>query len=71
VFALESIVWGVYLVARSAVRVAVLGRGGLGVYVLVVLGTGTPLAVGLVAWSVWYPIRRLSDDADGALRSAT
>jgi len=61
VYGFESIVWGVYLVGRSAVRLAVLGHGDLGLYLVVVVGTGTPLMLGLVAWSVWYSIRKLSD----------
>ena len=63
VYGVESIVWGVYLLGRSAIRLAVLGSGNLAVYVLVVLGTGTPLMLGLVAWSIWYALRRLSGDA--------
>jgi hypothetical protein len=74
VYGFESIVWGVYLLARSAIRLAVLGSGNLAVYLVVVLGTGTPLMLALVAWSVWYAIRKLSDadaEPDGYLGSAS
>jgi hypothetical protein len=60
VYGVESIVWGVYLIGRSIVRLVVLGSGNLAVYLLVVLGTGTPLMLALVAWSIWYAIRRLA-----------
>jgi len=42
----------------------------LAVYLLVVVGTGTPLMLGLVAWSIWYAIRCFSADRVEALRAA-
>jgi hypothetical protein len=63
VFGVGSIVWGLYLLARSALRLGALTLGdGVGLYLLVVLGTGTPLMLGLVAWSIWYALRRLGGD---------
>jgi hypothetical protein len=60
VYGIESVVWGVYLLARSALRLAVLLQGGVGSFLLVVFLTGTPAMLGLVAWSIWYAIRRFS-----------
>jgi hypothetical protein len=65
VYGVESIVWGLYLLARSALRLTFLLLGSVGVFVVVVFLTGTPTMLALVAWSIWYAIRRFSDD-DGA-----
>jgi hypothetical protein len=60
VYGVESVVWGVYLLARTALRLAVLLNGSVGTYVVVAFLTGTPTMLVLVAWSVWYAVRRLS-----------
>ncbi len=65
VYGLESIVWGVYLLARSALRLAILLHGSLGAYLVVVFATGTPMTVGLLAWSIWYAIRQFSAEEAG------
>lgn len=62
VFAVESVVWGVYLLARSALRLGALLRGGVDDFFLVFLVTGTPAFAALTAWSVWYARRRLTVD---------
>lgn len=66
VFGLESVVWGVYLLARSAIRMLVLTTGSIGGFVVVQLLTGIPFAVALMAWSVWYAVRAFerSDEWD-------
>jgi Protein of unknown function (DUF3159) len=75
VFGLESVVWGVYLLARSGVRMLVLATASIGAFAAVQLATGAPLMVGLVAWSVWYATRafeRSSEwDAEEAAEAAT
>ena len=63
VFSIESIVWGVYLLARSGLRLAYLQGGSTGGYVVVAFATGAPLTLALVVWSAWFAMRRL--DADG------
>ena len=68
VYGVESIVWGVYLLTRSALRLAVLLQGGVGSFVVVVFLTGTPATLGLVAWSIWYAIRRFSE-VDGSAQT--
>jgi hypothetical protein len=61
VYGVESLVWGLYFLCRSALRLIVLVYAGVGGYLLVVL-TGTPLTIALLVWSVWYAVRRLADD---------
>jgi hypothetical protein len=62
VFSVESVVWGVYLLAAAAVRGAALFEGGVGGYVVVSVLAGTPATLALTAWSVWYATRRLNED---------
>ncbi len=57
VFGFESIVWAVYLFARSGIRMLVLWSGSIGLFVAVQLATGIPVLVLLVFWSVWYSLR--------------
>jgi hypothetical protein len=64
VFAVESVVWGVYLLARSALRLGALLHGGVEDFFLVMLVTGTPAFALLTAWSVWYARRRLNQPAE-------
>jgi Protein of unknown function (DUF3159) len=61
VYGIESVVWGAYFLARSALRLGVLLGVGIGAYVAVAFVTGTPMMVGLLVWSIWYAIRRFSD----------
>jgi uncharacterized protein DUF3159 len=70
VFGIESVVWGVYLLARSGVRLAALLRGGVESFLLVVIATGLPVMLALIAWSIWYAIRGLAGDDDAALGPA-
>jgi intracellular septation protein A len=57
VFGLESVVWGLYLLARSGIRMLVLATGSIGVFVGVQFVTGVPVVVALVLWSLWYAVR--------------
>jgi hypothetical protein len=57
VFGIESIGWGVYLLARSGVRMFVLTSEGVGAFVAVQFVTGIPFTLALVAWSIWYATR--------------
>jgi hypothetical protein len=58
VFGVESFVWGVYLLARGALRLGILLTGHLGAFLVVNVAAGTPLMLALVAWSIQYSIRR-------------
>ena len=57
IFGFESVVWGVYLLARSGIRMLVLASGSIGAFVAIQFVTGVPLVVGLVLWSLWYALR--------------
>src|SRR5205823_14841017 len=57
VFGKSSVVWGIYLLARSAIRLVALSRGSLGAFVVVNFVTGIPLTAGLIAWSIHDGVR--------------
>lgn len=71
VFGIESVVWGAYFLARSALRLWMLRYGNLGSFLLVTFLTGTPAMLVLLAWSVRFSIRRLAnlELPDEALRA--
>jgi hypothetical protein len=56
VFGQSSAVWGLYLLARSGVRVWAL-QASVGAFVLVNLVTGIPLTAALMLWSIWHGVR--------------
>jgi hypothetical protein len=60
VFGIQSLVWGAYFVARSAVRLAVLLNGSLESFLVTVLLTGTPMMLVLIVWSIRHAIRGLT-----------
>jgi hypothetical protein len=61
VFGIQSLVWGAYFLARSAVRLAVLLQGNLESFLVTVLLTGTPMMFLLIVWSIRHAIRGLAD----------
>jgi hypothetical protein len=63
VYGVESLVWGAYFIGRSALRLAVLLHGTIGSFVIVAFVTGPPVTLALITWSIWYAIRRFSDEA--------
>ena len=56
VFGMEAIVWGVYLLGRSALRLVML-TGSVEAFLVVNAITGIPFTAGLMGWSVWYGVR--------------
>ena len=58
VFSIVSLAWGAAFLARCAVRLVVLARGDVDVFIVVNLATGLPLNAALMVWSFWYPLRR-------------
>jgi len=64
VFSRVSLVWGIYLLVRSAARFWVLTSAGIDAFVAFNFATGFPLMSGLMSWSVWYALRsfRRSDE---------
>jgi hypothetical protein len=69
-FGMQSVVWGVYCLARAVVRLVVLLGSGVGSFLLVSLLTGTPILVLLVFWGLWHARRAFSRLDDGPLTSA-
>lgn len=61
VFGIVSVVWGLYFLARSALRLAILLHGSLESFLAITFVSGTPAMVLLLAWSVRYSIRALAD----------
>jgi Protein of unknown function (DUF3159) len=61
VFGIQSVVWGAYFVARSAIRLAALLQGSLENFLLIVFLTGTPVMLALVVWSIRHAIRNLAE----------
>jgi len=61
IYAIESVVWGAYFLARSALRLFLLLEGSLESFFVVVFLTGTPVMLVLLAWSIRYAIRGLAD----------
>jgi hypothetical protein len=59
-FALQSIVWGVYCLARAGLRLFVLLRSGVGGFVLISLVAGFPVFFALVLWGIWHARRVFS-----------
>ena len=56
-FGLQSIVWGVYCLARAGLRLAALLGPGVGSFVLVSALTGPPMMFALVFWGIWHARR--------------
>jgi hypothetical protein len=69
VFGVESFVWGAYFFARSGIRLMALLQGSLESFLLIVLVTGFPAMLALMAWSIRYAMRELDEpDESGTLR---
>jgi intracellular septation protein A len=56
-FGLQSVVWGMYCLARAGMRLAALLGAGIGTFVLVSLLTGAPVFFVLVLWGIWHARR--------------
>src|SRR5436190_10194285 len=70
VFGTITLVWGTYMLARSAVRMAMLTNGSVDAFIGVNMITGMPFTVALMSWSVWYAVRtfRHSEEFGEAIR---
>ena len=56
-FSRISLAWGVYLLIRSAMRLATLSESSVEAFLVVNFLTGVPLTGLLMSWSVWYGVR--------------
>jgi hypothetical protein len=54
-------VWAAAFLARAGLRLAALHHG-VGSFVFVTFLTGTPAMLALLAWSIWFAIRKLADE---------
>jgi len=59
-FGLQSIVWGVYCLARAGLRLFVLLHSGVGRFVLISIVTCFPCFFALVVWGIWHARRVFS-----------
>jgi hypothetical protein len=62
-FGMQSVVWGVYCLARAGLRLFVLLHSGVGSFVLISLVTGFPFFFLLVFWGIWHARRVFSQRA--------
>jgi hypothetical protein len=65
-FELQSVVWGVYCLARAALRLELLLTSGVGGFVAISFVTGVPVLAALVFWGLWHARRAFSDVAPTA-----
>jgi len=64
VFSRISLVWGVYFLARTAIRLLALSRRDVGLFILINLATGIPFTAALMSWSIWYGVRGFRRSAE-------
>jgi Protein of unknown function (DUF3159) len=62
-FGMQSVVWGVYCLARAGMRLAALLGPGIGAFVLVSTLTGPPMMLALVFWGIWHARRSFQEVA--------
>jgi len=60
-FGMQSVVWGIYCLARAGLRLWALLSSGVGGFVVVSFLTGTPVIAALVFWSLWHARRAFAD----------
>ena len=56
-FSVQSAVWGVFYLARAALRLWALLASGVGGFIVVSVLTGSPLVLVLIGWGVWHARR--------------
>ena len=57
VFSTISVVWGVYFLARTAVRLLALSWRNVDLFIVINIATGIPFTAALMSWSIWYGVR--------------
>jgi hypothetical protein len=58
-FGLVGVVWGAYFLARGAVRLAAFLTLSKDAYLAVVAVSDVPFLLAVLAWSVWFAVRRM------------
>jgi len=66
-FGLQSVVWGIYCLARAGLRLWALLSSGVGGFVVVSFLTGTPVLVVLIFWGLWHARRAFATEAAPAV----
>ena len=71
IFSRISLVWGLYLLVRSGLRLATLQSSSVEAFLGVNFLTGMPLTALLLGWSVWYAVRafRSSEEFGEAIQA--
>ena len=64
VFSTISVVWGVYFLARTGIRLVALSRRNVDLFVAINIATGIPLTAALMSWSIWYGVRAFQRSAE-------
>jgi intracellular septation protein A len=59
-FSVQSAVFGLFYIARAALRLWALLTSGVGGFVVVSILTGSPFVLVLIAWGVWHARRTFS-----------
>jgi hypothetical protein len=69
-FSRISLVWGIYLLGRTVLRLGALAHSSVEAFLAVNIVTGAPLTALLLGWSVWYAVRffRRSEEWGEAIR---
>ena len=71
IFSRLSLMWGVYLCIRSAIRLVALSQSSVEAFLVVNMLTGMPLIALLMSCSIWYAVRgfRRSEEWGPAIRA--
>jgi hypothetical protein len=69
-FGMQSFVWGLYCLARAALRLWALLDSGVAGFVLVSVVTGMPVLIALIGWGIWHARRVFSRLEPSAVAAA-
>jgi intracellular septation protein A len=64
VFSAISVVWGVYFLARTGIRLVVLSQRNVDLFIVINIATGIPFTAALMSWSIWYGVRGFRRSAE-------
>jgi len=64
VFSTISVVWGVYFLVRTGIRLAVLSWRSVDLFIVINIATGIPFTAALMSWSIWYGVRGFRQSAE-------
>lgn len=64
IFSTISLVWGLYLLARTVIRLIALSWRNVELFVVINIATGIPFTAALMSWSIWYGLRSFRRSAE-------